>query len=130
MKAENLLLFAGRREDFPAGKGHFTTAAEALARLAAIWDKIEMVVGGMVQPVLEKMHLRPCVELRRERRSKPGGPAMSLRRQRYDMTAMFEDGTRTMKPKDLTIHPPARVMPTVSGAGVLGGKNIINGYAP
>jgi hypothetical protein len=34
-------------------------AAEALARLAAIWDKIEMVVGGMVQPVFEKMHLQP-----------------------------------------------------------------------
>jgi hypothetical protein len=105
-------------------------AAEALARLAAIWDKIEMVVGGMVQPVFEKMHLPPSVELRRERRSKPGGPAMRVRRQRYNMTTMFEDGPRT--PKKAVDPPPARAyfMLRESAKGVLGGKNIINSYAP
>jgi hypothetical protein len=81
-------------------------AAEALARLAAIWDKIEMVFGGMVQPVFEKMHLPPCVELRRERRSKPGGPAMSVRWEHYNITIMFEDGARI--PKKAVDPPPAR----------------------
>jgi len=42
---------------------------------------------------------------------------------------MFEDGARTMKTKKLTIHPPARVMPTDSGMGVLGGNHINNSYA-
>jgi hypothetical protein len=129
MKTENLLLFAGRREDFPSRKAHITAAAVALARLAAIWDKIEMVLGGTVQPVLEKMHLRLCVELRRQRRSKPGGRTMSLRREHYNMTAMLEDGTRTKKPKNLTVHAPARLMPTGSLIGVLGGNQIINSWA-
>jgi hypothetical protein len=66
-----------------------------IEKLLGVWDKIEMVFGGRAQPVLEKMHLEMRVELRRQRRSKPGGRAMSIRRKHYNMTAMFEDGTRT-----------------------------------
>jgi len=47
-----------------------------LEKLLGVWDRIEMVFGGMVQPVLEKMHLRRRVELRRQRRSKPSARAM------------------------------------------------------
>jgi len=54
---------------------------------------------------------------------------MSLRREHYNMTAMLEDGTRTKKPKNLTIHPPKRLMPTEIGTGVLGGNQIINSWA-
>jgi hypothetical protein len=42
----------------------------------------------------------------------------------YNTTIIFEDEVRTMKTKKLTIHPPARVMPTDSGMGVLGGNRI------
>jgi len=35
-----------------------------------------------------------------------------------------------METKKLTIHPPARVMPTDSGTGVLGGNEIDYGYTP
>jgi len=47
MKTKPLLLFSERREDFPAGKGHFTTPSEALAKLPGVWYKIEMMFAGM-----------------------------------------------------------------------------------
>jgi hypothetical protein len=34
-----------------------------------------------------------------------------------------------MKTKNLTTHPPARVMPAESGRGALGGNEINNSYA-
>jgi hypothetical protein len=40
------------------------------------------------------------------------------------MTPMFEDEAKTMRTKKLTINPPARLMPTGSGIGVLGGNQI------
>jgi hypothetical protein len=102
----------------------------ALAKLLGVWYKIEMAFAGMLKPVLEKIHLQPRVELRRERRSKPGGRAMSVRQKPYNMTTVFEDGART--PKKAVDPPPARAyfMLRESGTGVLGGKNIINSYAP
>jgi hypothetical protein len=80
-----------------------------LEKLLGVWDRIEMVFGGMVQPVLEKMHLQPCVELRRQRRSKPSARAMSIRWEHYNMTAMLEDGARIPK-KPLTVHRPAHIL--------------------
>jgi hypothetical protein len=97
-----------------------------LDKFPGVWYKIEMVVAGMLKPVLEKIHLQPCVELRRQRRSKPGRCLVSVRRKPDNMTTMFEDGARTMKPKNLTLHPPKRIMPTEIGTGVLGGNHIIN----
>jgi hypothetical protein len=47
MKTKTLLLFAGRREDFPARKARIAAAAEALDNLMGVWYKIEMVVAGM-----------------------------------------------------------------------------------
>jgi hypothetical protein len=54
----------------------------------------------------------------------------------YNMTTMFEDEAKTMKTqpqadeplaqKKLIINPPARVMPTSRGTGVLGGNQINN----
>jgi hypothetical protein len=41
------------------------------------------------------------------------------------MTPVFEDEAKTMRIKKLTINPPARLMPTEIGTGVLG-RNQIN----
>jgi hypothetical protein len=51
---------------------------------------------------------------------------VSVRRKPSNATTIFEDEAKTMKTKELTIYPPARVMPTGSDKGVLGG-NQING---
>jgi hypothetical protein len=101
-------------------------SAEPVAKLPGVWYKIEMVFGGMVLPVLEKIHLEMRVELRRERRSKPSARPMSVRRKQYNMRTMFEERAKKMEAKNLTVHPPARLMPTEIGAGVLCGNNIIN----
>ena len=49
-----------------------------------------------------------------------------VKRKPDNITIMFEDGARTMEPKNLTLHPPKRIMPTESGGGVLGENQIIN----
>jgi hypothetical protein len=47
---------------------------------------------------------------------------LRVRRKPYNMTPVFEDEAETMRTKKLTINPPARLMPTEIGTGVLGGN--------
>jgi hypothetical protein len=98
-------------------------------KFSGVWNKIKMVAAAMLKPVLEKIHLQPCVELRRQRRSRPGRCLVSVRRKPDNMRTMFEDGAGTMKPKNLTLHPPKGIVPTEIGTAVLGGNQIISSWA-
>ena len=51
---------------------------------------------------------------------------LRIKRKPYNMMTVLQDRANMLGTKTLTIHPPARVMPTNSGKGVLGGNHIIS----